>query len=190
MDATQIKLIEDLVKAGEQDDFCKKAFALANLNKTVTELVNLILSSPKSDAPKWLDGEKGMRKGTKAGDAKSINTILREKANYDACNVLLSKYARQALNFRNWATHYEQTDSKKFKTKKVDGVKCLKFKSAKKGGTKSKKDESVLHSDLLKAIQETINEKRGNYTEDSRAILLNVLAKINVKETALPVVPK
>lgn len=174
-------LILLMVNAGVDNDFCKETFALANSNKTIAELVNLILSHKDSDSPRWLAGEKNRQKGTEVGDAKAISTLVRE-ADRNTDGKLSSVWAQQALNFRNWAGHYEQTKSKKFKTKGKGDARTLLFDGKTKGsGKRLKKALSVLHSELMTAVQESINENRACYTEDARIILLSLLAKVDVK---------
>ena len=123
-----IDLIISFIKAGQAETLAFKALALANLNKTVNDIVSLILnhSSKENNTPRWVKDEKGC--GKKAGTAKSLATIKKIK-DWQT----LYPFAYSASKFENSAGHYEQTDKKKFKTRAVkndagETVRELKFK--------------------------------------------------------------
>jgi len=191
-------LIMAFLKAGIAEVGAFKALALANLNKTVNDIVSLILNHPSKDnnTPRWQKDEKGC--GKKAGTAKSLATIKKIKGWQD-----LYPFAYSASKFENSAGHYEQTDKKKFKTRAVkndagETVRELKFKQeltdaqkkriadAKAKAEAENTNATTNAPDATRAIpvgtlsqdmQLLIDVLRPVMTEDIRKVLLEITGK-------------
>ena len=78
-----IDLIMSFIKATGAETLAFKALALANLNKTVNDIVSLILNHPSKDnnTPRWTKDEKGC--GKKAGTAKIFSEATSKTKPYN-----------------------------------------------------------------------------------------------------------